>query len=82
MKKDLYISKLEKEAELKDEEIRNLTARLKTSLHMDEISKNQELSSLKRNISEGLKLEYWDYEKSKECDEDLFEAYKATIKNN
>lgn len=67
-------------AEMKGQ-IDDLTERLRTSLHMDEISKNQELNTLKINISEALKLDYDDFIKSKEkqFDEDLFTAYRSTL---
>jgi hypothetical protein len=59
----------------------DMTERLRTALQMDGISKSQELTTLKNDISEALKLEYADYTKSRErpCDEDLFEAYRATL---
>jgi len=62
-------------------QIDDLTERLRTSLQMDEISKSQELITLKNDISEALKLDYADFAKSKESpySEDLFEAYRSTL---
>jgi len=59
----------------------DLTERLRTALQMDGISKSQELTTLKNDVSEALKLEYADYTKSRErpCGEDLFEAYRAML---
>jgi hypothetical protein len=67
-------------AEMKGK-IDNLTGRLRTSLQMDNISKSQELITLKNDISEALKLDYADFAKSKEnpYSEDLFEAYRSTL---
>jgi len=65
----------------KNKKIDDLTERLKTALQMDNISKSQEITTLKNDISEALKLEYSDYTKSKERphNEDLFEAYQAML---
>ena len=62
-------------------QVSDLTERLRTSLNMDSISKNQELITLKNDISEALKLDYADYTKSKDgpYNEDLFEAYRSTL---
>ena len=62
-------------------QIDDLTNRLRTSLSMDEISKNQELTTLKNDISEALKLDYSDFigTKSSEYSQDLFEAYRSTL---
>jgi len=66
----------------KDMQIEDLTQRLRTSLEMDNISKNQELITLKNDISEALKLDYADYAKSTNLpyNEDLFEMYRSTLK--
>lgn len=62
-------------------QIEDLTQRLRASLQMDNISKSQELITLKNDISEALKLDYADYTKSKDSpySEDLFEAYRSTL---
>lgn len=62
-------------------EISDLTSRLRTSLSMDEISKNQELTTLKKDISEALRLDYVDFMETKnsDCSQDLFEAYRSMI---
>ena len=62
-------------------QVHDLTERLRTSLNMDEISKNQELATLKNDISEALKLDYSDFSGtiSSEYSPDLFEAYRSTL---
>ena len=62
-------------------QVDDLTKRLSTSLQMDNISKSQELITLKNDISEALKLDYVDFAKSKnnEYGEDLFEAYRSML---
>ena len=62
-------------------QVSDLTQRLRTSLNMDEISKNQELITLRNDISEALKLDYSDFigSKSSEYSLDLFEAYRSTL---
>jgi hypothetical protein len=71
----------DKRIEEADEKIADLTDRLRTSLQMDDISKSQELITLKNDISEALKLDYADFMKSKEnvYSQDLFEAYRSTL---
>jgi len=79
-KEQLNVSLLSEIAENK-KEIDDLTERLRTALKMDGIAKNQELATLKNDVSEALKLEYANYTKSKEraYNEDLFEAYRAML---
>jgi hypothetical protein len=62
-------------------QIDDLTGRLRASLQMDDISKNQELITLKNDISEALKLDYADFVKSKDSpyDIDLFDMYRSTL---
>ncbi|MDR1702479.1 MAG: SlyX family protein [Sporomusaceae bacterium] len=66
------------QAQLEENETKiiNLTERLKNSFHMDNISRNQELVTLKTNIAKRLKLEYSDFLDSKhsECNVDNFIA--------
>ncbi|MDL2233238.1 hypothetical protein LJC63_06625 [Ruminococcaceae bacterium OttesenSCG-928-L11] len=64
-----------------EEQISDLTSRLRASLNMDEISKNQELTTLKNDISEALKLDYSDFigTRNSEYSQDLFEAYRSTL---
>lgn len=73
----------EKEIELTNQkqQIDDLTERLRKSMQMDDISKKQEMLTLKNDISEALKLDYEDFVKSKEkpYEEDLFEAYRSTL---
>ena len=73
----------EKEIELTNQkqQIDDLTERLRKSMQMDDISKKQEILTLKNDISEALKLDYEDFVKSKEkpYEEDLFEAYRSTL---
>jgi len=62
-------------------QVDDLTERLRTSFQMDEISRSQELITLKNDISEALRLDYADFVKSKDSsyNEDLFEAYRSTL---
>jgi len=62
-------------------QIDDLTSRLRTSLSMDEISKNQELTTFKNDISKALRFDYSDFigTKNGECNQDLFEAYQASL---
>lgn len=62
-------------------QVSDLTERLRTSLNMDEISKNQELATLKNDISEALKLDYSDFmgTKGNKYSADLFDAYQSTL---
>jgi len=62
-------------------EIEDLTSRLQTALRMDAIDRDQELVTLKRNISWFLEPEYADYMKSKdrECSPDLFAFYRSML---
>ena len=63
------------------QQIEDLTERLRMSMQMDDISKKQDLLTLKNDISEALKLDYVDFIKSKEkpYDPDLFDAYRLTL---
>jgi len=71
----------EKQLTEMNRQIADLTERLRTSLQMDDISKSQELITLKNDISDALKLDYADFIKSKEnpYSKDLFEAYRSTL---
>ena len=79
--KDIEISRLRNELSAKQEEISDLTERLKTALKMNSIKKNQELMTLKSDISQALVLEYVDFLASKEeaCSEGLFGHYRSTL---
>ena len=79
--KDRKVGLLDAEIAEKDKQIDDLTERLRTALQMDGISKNQEIATLKNDISEALKLDYSDFIKGKEkpFNEDLFDAYRATL---
>ena len=72
--KDIRITEAEKQ-------VLDLTERLRISIHMDDISSNQELITLKNNISSALKLEYEDFVKSKTSplSQDLFEVYISML---
>ncbi|MCL2426447.1 MAG: hypothetical protein FWD05_08940 [Oscillospiraceae bacterium] len=61
--------------------VSDLTGRLRSSLNMDEISKNQELTTLKNDISEALKLDYSDFIGTRESEysPDLFDVYRSTL---
>gem|GEM_PF-1400521 len=77
----IEIGMKEKQLSEMNGQIADLTERLRISLQMDDISKNQELITLKSDISDALKLDYADFAKSKEnpYSEDLFEAYRSTL---
>ncbi len=62
-------------------QIVDLTERLRDSLNMDKRTQNQELIKLKNDISGALKLEYSDFQESRqeEYSNDLFEAYRAAL---
>ena len=59
----------------------DLTERLRVSLQMSDVSKNQELVNLKSEISKAIKLDYADYERSKDKghSKDLVKVYKAML---
>lgn len=59
----------------------DLTNRLRKSLSMDEISKNQELITLKNDISVAMKPDYRDFTNSrdKEFSQGLFEVYRSML---
>ena len=59
----------------------DLTERLRVSIQMSDVSKNQELVNLKSEISKAIRLDYADYEKSKDKNhsKDLFKVYKAML---
>lgn len=62
-------------------QVADLTDRLRTALQMDDISKSQELITLKNDISEALKLDYADFIKSSErpYSDSLFNVYRTTL---
>ncbi len=66
----------------KNEEITDLSTRLQNAFSVDNIKQNQELISLKNNISNSLKLQYSDYTDliSDEMNEDTYQIYKITLK--
>ncbi|GHV54740.1 hypothetical protein FACS1894216_15380 [Synergistales bacterium] len=67
-------------AELKSE-VDDLNNRLAKTLAMDASANNQDMITLKTDISNALKLEYQDYvdNKTAECSQDQFEAYRASL---
>ena len=60
-KKDKEIKSLKQSKDEMDSQISDLTNRLKLSRQMDNFSQNQELITLKTNLSNSLKVEYADY---------------------
>jgi hypothetical protein len=78
---DMNLTQKDKQISAAESQIADLTERLRTSLQMDTIAKNQDLMAFKGNISEALKLDYSDFMKNKDSqyDQDLFEAYRATL---
>lgn len=75
------INKLTKELSVKDAEIENLNERLKISFKADDISKKQDLITMKKDISSSIKRQYKDFiqYKSENCNEDNYEALKVTV---
>lgn len=61
--------------------VADLSERLKNSLHMDSISQNQELITLRTNLQSSLKIEYADYLVSKEgeCNPDTYGALIGSL---
>ena len=62
-------------------EVADLTERLRVALQMDDVNKNQELITLKNEITNAVKLDFADYEKSREKShsKDLFKVYRAML---
>lgn len=75
------IESLQDEISRKTTEIAKLNYRLKLSYSADEISKNQELDALKKDIGEAIKLQYTDFSENKNaaCTEDNYEALKVSL---
>jgi len=73
-KRDASISQMQKKIE-------DLGNRLQRTLQLDVADHNQEIKTLKSNISNALKIEYQDYQSSKEkgFSQDQYEAYKASL---
>ena len=74
---------IDKDSEINDlkKQVSDLTERLRVTLQMDDNNKNQELITLKNDIANGLKLDFADYEKSREKShsKDLFKVYRAML---
>jgi len=77
----IEINDLKREIEKAESNISDLTDRLRSSFSMDEISKNQEMTTLKNDISEALKLDYSDFTDTRESEynHDLFDVYRSTL---
>ena len=75
------IDSLKKDLDKKEEEIKDLRGRLKLSFDADEVSKNQELMTLKNDIALSVKLQYADFneQKNENCNEDNYEALKVIL---
>lgn len=75
------INRLTKELSVKDAEIENLNERLKISFKADDISRKQDLITMKKDISSSIKRQYKDFiqYKSENCNEDNYEALKVTV---
>lgn len=89
VEKDALLSALQEDSIGKDKQLQcliedkqDLEERVKNAYQMDEIVVNQQLLTLKSDISEDLQLEYEEYRESlgNLCNEDEFAAYRATIK--
>ena len=79
--KDMEIARLRDELAAKQEKIEILREEHGTEIKMVKIAKNQELMTLKVDISNFLSLDYADYIASREdgCSEGLFMHYRATL---
>lgn len=75
------IEELKAELNSSNLEIDNLKGRLKIAFNIDDVKKNQEIITLKTDISTALKLQYEDFNehKEEECNEDNYEALKVTL---
>lgn len=75
------IEELKAELNSSNLEIDNLRERLKIAFNIDDVKKNQEIITLKTDISTALKLQYEDFNehKEEECNEDNYEALKVTL---
>lgn len=75
------LNKIKTEFSDKDHLIIDLTERLKTSFNADDISKKQELITLKNDIGSAIRLQYEDFNehKNESCNEDNYEAFKVTL---
>lgn len=81
MELKICINDLKKELDKQEEEIADLKTRLKASFQADRITQNQELLTLKRNISSAISLQYKDFIENKDvpCNEDNYEALKNAL---
>lgn len=72
---------LKEELAKQQEEIADLKTRLKASFQADRITQNQELATLKRNISSAINIQYKDFIENKDvpCNEDNYEAWKNDL---
>ena len=78
----LIVEKAELEEKISNQssEMANLNERLKTAFQMDTLSKNQELETLFKNVSDALKAEYDEYCSSDTTfNEDNFQANYASL---
>ena len=77
------INDLKKQLEDALKEKNDLTNRLKRSLDMDKVKENQELVTLKSEISSAFRLICADFHnsKQKEYSQDLFEVYRSYLSN-
>lgn len=77
------IETLRRSLEEKSLKIEGLDNRLKESFQSDEISQNQELITLKKNIAAAVKLQYEDFSENEdaECNEDNYTALKIGLNN-
>lgn len=73
-------AELEEKMSNQSSEIANLNERLKTAFQMDTLSKNQEIETLFKNVSDALKAEYDEYCSSDTTfNEDNFQANYASL---
>ena len=69
--------------EILNAQVNDLDERLKRSLQLDEISKNQDLLLLKSSLSDALKRQYKDYMENREepCTEENYAAFKTSLEH-
>ena len=76
------IKQLQQTIKQQQKQINDLTKRLKISFNADDISKKQEIRTLKNDIAIAVKLQHEDFNeyKNASCNEDNYKALKVTLK--
>ena len=75
------VVELKEQLEQYQKQINGLEERLQIALKMNAIQENQEIMTLKSEISKAFSLDYVDFHNSrqKECSQDLFDVYRSII---